>query len=198
MKTLPMLSTLALLLASCSGGGTSDPPPPPTAAQLIAEGWQAFGLRNYQAASGKFSAAIAADAAIQDAYNGAGWSEARLNNLAAAATQFTGGRALDTNTVDLLAGLSVVENARKQYLLSAQLGANALGKNTAWVFSRDTSINSTDLRLILAEDYFALSDFAASLALVKVYNPSFSADVNTAEGQTLLAGEIERLRNALN
>jgi tetratricopeptide (TPR) repeat protein len=199
MKTLSILLTLALVLCSCSGGGgSSEPPPPPTANDLINQGWQAFALQSYLAAAAKFDAAIGADPTLPDARNGAGWSYARLNRVDTALTRFTAGRTLDTNSVDLLAGLSVVQNARKQYLSSAQAGVSALAKNANWVFSRDTSVNTADLRLIMAEDYFALSDFAGSLALVRVYNPSFSPDIGTADGQTALAAEIERLRNALN
>jgi tetratricopeptide (TPR) repeat protein len=200
MKTLLLVAPIAFLLSSCSGGGTSEPPPvqPPTAAQLIAQGWQAFAARNYQDASAKFHSAIQRDATLPDAYNGAGWSEARLNHVDTALTWLAQGRQRDTNNVDLVAGLSVVQNARKQYLLSLDLGISALGKNPNWVFSRDTSVTSADVRMVLAEDYFALGDFASSLVIVRVYNPSFSPDVTTTEGQTALAVEIERLRNALH
>ncbi len=189
---MPLLAVvLALTMGSCSKNGSE--PPPVTADLLITQGWQAFAAHDYQGALGKFTSALQMDAGKVDAHNGAGWANARLNDLSAALAAFQQGRTIDTTNLQINAGLSVVENAGKNYSSSIARGGYVLQTNPQWSFSRDTSVNAFDLNVILAEDYFALADFASSLARVKILNPSFSADVTVLSGQAALAKEIERL-----
>jgi hypothetical protein len=200
MKACMVVVTMAIVvvLSSCSSNNSNPANATETAPQLINDGWQAFTNQDYNTALSKFTAALRLDAALVDGYNGAGWSDVRLNLLSNAITEFTGGRSKDTNNVDILAGLSFVNNAQKNYSASIGDVASLLQKNAHWFFERDTTVNINDVKVVLAEDYFSTANFDSSLAVVQTLNPAFSADVSTVAGQTALAQEIETLRNIYN
>lgn len=188
--TIALLAAAGLLWGACSKDQTS---PPVTADALINQGWQAYAAHNYQGALDKFTAALGMDPNNVDAHNGVGWASAKKDDLAGSLTAFMLGRTRDSTNLQINAGLSVVYNAQKDYPSSIERGSYVLQSNPQWSFSRDTSVNSFDLNVIIAEDYFALADFASSLAAVKILNPSFNADVTQLSGQSALAKEIERL-----
>ncbi len=188
-----ILGAFMIAIAGCgSGGGGSE-----SADQLVAEGWTAYLSRSYGVASSKFSQALAINGNLVDAYNGSGWSLAKLNLPDSAVTQFNKGLNRDTANAEIRAGLAFVDNALKLYTQSITLATAVLQAKPSWVFSRDNSVNSQDLHLLLAEDYFALASYPESLTQVQVLNPAFTADVSTVTGQTSLAKEIERLRALL-
>lgn len=179
--------------SACSNDGGG--PPAKTPEELLAEGWQAYAARTYQVALNDFNAAAQGNANLVDAFNGAGWASAKLNSLAASVVDFRAGLGKDPANVQMKVGLSLVFNAQKLYDSSITRAGQALSASPNFVFSRDTSINASDLHLLLAENYFALTppDFANSLLQVQILNPAFAADVTGLTGQTALAMEIERL-----
>ena len=173
-----------------------------TAAQLTADGWSAFSGGNYQSALTNFNNALGEDGNYVDAYNGAGWANAKLNAPQSAVTDFTNGLLKDTNAPDSLsmemnAGLAFAYNAQKNYTQSITSALSVLGSNPNWAFVHHSAINAAELHLLLAEDYFAQSspDYVSSLHQVQIIDPAFTADVSTVAGQTELAGEIEQLRS---
>ena len=190
---LIILFSTGLTFDGCSsndGGG----PIQKTADQLTAEGWTAYGVKNYQVASSRFTEALQVDGNFADAHNGAGWSNAKLNAMTAAVASFTTGLTKDPANLQMKTGLAFVYSVQKEYALSLQRANEVLAADPAWSFSRDLSISASDLHLLLAEDYFAEGDFSASLLQVRLLNPSFNANVNTTAGLAALSAEIERLR----
>jgi tetratricopeptide (TPR) repeat protein len=184
----------SLVIISCQkDGGTSEDK---TASQLVAEAWTAFSAGDYQTAVDRCNEAIAKDGNLVDAYNGAGWSNAKLNALATSVTQFNAGLAKDPSNLDMKAGLAFVFNAQKNYSQSITFANQVIQTNSSWSFSRNGAISVADLRLLLAENYFSQPgpNYALSLQQVQLLNPSFVADVATVAGQSALASEIERLR----
>ncbi len=192
---LPVLGALtcALLFASCSSN--SGGPSTKTPQQLINEGWQAYAAKNYASALASFTQALQQNASLPDAHNGAGWSNGKLNNMADAGAQFNAGLALDTSNLQIKAGLAFVLNAQKNYSSSIGRAGEVLQADSNWVFGRDLSVTATDLHLLLAEDYFAMADFASSLAEVQKLEPGFIVNVGSVIGRLALADEIERLRS---
>lgn len=164
------------------------------AEQLVGEGWDYFKSGNYQLALERFQDAIARDNDYAEAYNGAGWSTARLTRLSDAISYFIQSIAQNSSYTDAHAGLAFAYNAQKQYQLAIDSANEALRLRSNWQFSYDESLSYKDLQLILAASYFALGDFSQSLAQVQKLNPSFTADINSYEGKSALAEEIERLR----
>ena len=190
---LVVLVAWCVIVVGCSGGGSD--PLDKTAAQLTAEGWQAFSVKNYPLANSKFVEALARDANFIDANNGSGWANARLNALSAAAAAFSTGRGKAPANLEIITGLAFVENAQKNYA-SSIIDANAvLQANPNWIFSRDASVSSMDLHLLLAENYFAQANYTSSLQQVQLLNSAFSADPSTSGGQDAIARELERLRS---
>jgi hypothetical protein len=182
-----------VLFCSCSSGGGGGGPE--SASQLTSDGWNAYAGRDYATASSKFSQAISVDGSFVDAYNGSGWSNAKLNNLASAVSVFMQGLAKDASNLEMDAGLAFVYNAQKDYVHSIESDSVVLQANPNWSFSHDASVNSSKLHLLLAADYYALANYSASYQQVQILDGSFNADVTTVAGQIALAQEIERLRS---
>ncbi len=122
----------------------------------------------------------------------------RLNLLDNAMTEFNAGKSRDTTNVDIWAGLAFVNNAQKNYTASIADAQSVIQKNTHWFFERDTTVNISDVKVVLAEDYFSTASFDLSLAVAQSLDASFRADVSTLAGQAALAQEIETLRNMYN
>jgi len=180
------------ILAGCQsgdGGGGGE-----TADQLVKDGWGAFISRDYKTAVSKFNQAITMNGALVDAYNGAGWSYAKLDSLNSSVTKFDTGLLRDSVNTEINAGLGIVQNALKAYQSSIQYTRSVLQQNPSWIFSRDNTINSSDLQVLLAEDFYAISSYDSSLAHIRILNSSFNADVSTFAGQKSLSQEIEVLR----
>jgi tetratricopeptide (TPR) repeat protein len=191
-----MVCAAFLILAGCNVDDTSTPVTPQ---ELIDNGWAQYALRNYQAALDQFNQAISADGSLADAYNGAGWSQAKLDELSGAVSDFSIGLTKQSTNPEILAGLAWVYNAQRDYATSESMALAVLQADTAWVFSRDNSLTSADIRLLLAEDYFADANYTLSLAQVVILNPGFppSLDFSGVDGRITLATEIERLRGIL-
>ncbi|HUL42732.1 MAG TPA: hypothetical protein VLY03_00075 [Bacteroidota bacterium] len=194
LRDLLFLMILVVLLAGCqkTETGTDE-----SASQLTTDGWAAYSARNYATAITKFSAATNLDASYADAYNGLGWSNAKLNKPQSAVSSFSTGLTKSPNNADMNAGLAFAYNAEKNYAQSIASGLAVLSVNADWQFARDTSVSSADIHLLLAEDYFSQTspDYLHSLQEVQVVDPAFNADVMTVAGQTALGHEIELLRS---
>ena len=107
---------------------------------------------------------------------------------------------------DLYAGWAFLANADKDgvptdeirspnenFILSNQRIDMALELSPAWSFEARPDLDRDDLIVLRAENYFALGDFAASLAEVQSLVEGFTADVGTPQGQAELAAKIEEL-----
>ncbi|NOZ63101.1 MAG: tetratricopeptide repeat protein [Calditrichaeota bacterium] len=163
--------------------------------KLTADGWTQFENGEYTLALNNFKEAIRASDTYVDAYNGAGWTNARQQNLSDAASYFSQCLNLDANYNDALAGNSFLAHARKDYQTAVQDGNKVVANDPNWDFSHDANIDIVDVYLVLAESYFALQDFTNSLLQVQKIDPTFSVDVSTYEGKAKLADKIEALRN---
>ena len=180
------------ILLACSSGDNG--PTGPSLEDLISEGWTAFELGDYSSAATKFTEAISKDQASTEAFLGLGWSLFKSDNLSRANNEFTAGSSKESPTADLFAGGAFVLNALKRYANSNQRSENAISQDPAWQFSHGLSLDVNDLRIVRAENYFLLGDFANSLVEVRILNPNFNVDVLTSEGQAALAQEIERIK----
>ena len=149
----------------------------------------------YTLALNNFKEAIRASDTYIDAYNGAGWTSARLQQLSQAADYFSQCLNLDANYNDGLAGNAFLAHARKEYQTAIDNGNKLVANDSNWNFSHDSNIDILGIYLVLAESYFALEDFTNSLLQVQKIDPTFSVDVSTYEGKAKLADKIEALRN---
>jgi tetratricopeptide (TPR) repeat protein len=188
-----------VLLPGCGGGGDSGPSD--SASSLTAEGWALFESGEYGLSVDKFERALALDPSYADAYNGLGWCYAGLDSLSRSLDYF--GRAITEASqsvvlADSYAGSSPVYrdlDTRPSHFDSAAVYASsALSLDKRYVFDHDHGFDWHDLHLIMAQSYFALSNYASAKARVDSLggnvldpgSPSFIED---------LAEEIERLES---
>ena len=190
---MTIILIIAIFYINCDKDNGTDPVEE-NAKTLTTEGWDSFTNSNYQNALSKFNEAIEKDNNYKDAHNGAGWANARLQNLTEAVNFFSQCLNIDSDFVDAHAGLAFTYNAQKEYQQCIHSANTALHESANWNFEHDQTLNYKDLRLILAESYYANKNFSASLSEVKKLNSSFNTNVNTLEGKAELAVEIERLR----
>jgi tetratricopeptide (TPR) repeat protein len=188
---------LALVLAPGCGGGDSGPGE--TASSRTAEGWTLFESGDYEGAIEKFDRAVILDLTYADAYNGRGWSYARLDSLSRSLNDF--GRAITRGgqgapLADFYAGSSPVYrdiDTRPSHFDSAVVFASdALALDRRYIFSHDNDFDWHDLHLIMAQAYFALNDYTSANSRVD----SLGGDVQNPASPSFvedLAAEIERL-----
>lgn len=102
--------------------------------------------------------------------------------------------ALEQNSSNLgaLACKAYILNIQENYEASNNYADSLLSIDSTWA-SNFVDLDSTDIFLLKAQNYYALGEFENSLEAVQRVNPDFSADVSTTEGRRALATEIERL-----
>jgi hypothetical protein len=196
------LGALVMAGAGCGGGGAGVD----TASYetLVTNGWDAFRSGDFEGAAAQFNQAIAVDSTRADAWVGLGWTGVRNHDIAAADVAFTAGShraAADSLRADLFAGWAFATAAladtsgagRDHYTRSNARADSALAIEPGWDFEFLPSIDHDDLRLLQAENHFVLGEFDASLAIVQLFEPLFTANTSTREGQAALSSEIEAL-----
>ncbi len=199
MRTMIALSvSLMLSLVACGGGGGGGPED--TAASLTAEGWELFEQGKYAEAIEKFNDALALDDTYADAYNGLGWSNAKLDELLDALTNFD--LCIDngmSDEPDPYAGKAVVyrdyDAASDHFSQAITAALTALEKDRRYVFSHYTSFDWKDLMIVLAQCYFALKDYTTANAWVDSLPDSHPADPQSETFVSDLSAEIERLES---
>lgn len=200
---LALFLTATMLSAGCGGGSAPSGPttPPPSYDERIAAGWASFTAGDFLGARTSFTNAITDNASRMEAFVGLGWSELRLGDEDQAHAAFATGAALagaDELRADLAAGWAFAWNARKTvpngYAESNTQIVAAESLAPAWSLPADPSLDRSDLRWLAATNHYARGEFAASLIRVRELDPTFTADVATAEGQAALALRIEALR----
>lgn len=186
MKSLVLVVIVLTSLAGC-GGQTSDP-------DYVGDGWDAFTAGDLSKAHDQFSAAYLKDPENSEAAHGFAWTLLKLDSLDRSLFFFERADELSViQEADVLAGWSFALNAEKDYTESNLKAVLALTADPDWQFTYGLGLNSIDLHLVQAENYFVLGDFTSSLAAVKSINSAFNADVANATGRSQLAAEIERL-----
>jgi len=192
-------------MACGDGDSNATPPTAPGYADFVARGWTAFTAGDYADARGHFQDAVDVDATRAEGHSGLGWTSLRLDDPASADLSFAAGSTGSGATAilaDLLAGWAFASNALKDpagvdltnYSDSNAHAAEALDAEADWSFSHGLGLDRGDLVVLRAENFFALGEFAESLAEVQLLDPAFSVDAGTAEGQAALAERIELLK----
>jgi tetratricopeptide (TPR) repeat protein len=185
-----------VLVVGCGGdgGGPSD-----TAASLTAAGWALFEKGEYDQAIGKFTRALGLDPEYADAYNGLGWSHAKLDSLRNSLDNFGMCIAEDNTLADPFAGCAAVYRDYKvhpdssaEYDSALVSASNALAKEGSYSFDHDTSFNWQDLHLIMAQSHYGLGEFLQAKEQVDALG-GHALDPESPTFVEDLAEEIERL-----
>jgi tetratricopeptide (TPR) repeat protein len=167
-----------------------------TTSELISKGWLKFEGGDLSGAGSDFSAALSISTIPGDsggAYLGLGWAELRQSHGGLAENSLVKYLLLTPGDNDGRAGLAFAYLAQEKFQSAIDTANAVLSSDPAWSFGHDKSINHLDLRLLLAQSYYELADFEASLAIVQYFDPDFNVDPSTHEGRIALAEKIDSL-----
>ncbi len=156
---LTLVVCLGLLALSSCSNDKSSAGPQMTAADYSEAGWAKFADQDYSDAQNQFSRAVAKNADYVDAYLGAGWSSFYLRDLSSAEWSFTTGKGKvsDPDTLaDFHAGYAIVCNDLSRYSQAIIECDATFAITQSYSFSRQSTINHTDLVVVKANAYFQL------------------------------------------
>jgi tetratricopeptide (TPR) repeat protein len=168
-----------------------------TAGELIEKGWQKFEGGNFAGAGSDFDAALSISANAGDssgAFLGLGWAQLRRDQAGVAANNLAEYLNLSPGSNDGRAGLAFACLGQDDFQGAIDAAEAVLSSDPSWTFGHDGSVDYSDLRLLLAQSYYALADYSESLRIVQQYFDSgFSVDPDTPKGRDDLARKIESL-----
>ncbi len=188
-----LLTGTLLFYLSCEEKGVDRV----TAGELIEKGWQKFEAGNFAGAGSDFTAALSISANAGDSSGGLlglGWAQLRQDQAGLAEDNLVEHLNLSSGSDDGRAGLAFAYLGQDKFQSAIDAGEAVLSSNPSWTFGHDGSVNYSDVRLLLAQSYYALADYSESLKIVQQYfDSSFSVDPDTPEGREDLARKIESL-----
>lgn len=224
LRILPLFALISLIaLTGCESNKPTESGTANNAAGWIAQGWADYHGGHYQdgeqsfqqgtnLANEAFLAAYeqgdvpAMNAAMLDlkhALNGLGWCALKFDDRTNSALSFEGAISIDSTYTDAIGGYAVLLQVDEQYEQSNMLIGTLLALAPPnWVFSQDSQINYLDVRLIRAENYFALAEFeSARTEVIQISNileygagqGAVSLNLATIEGRAALLEMIEEL-----
>ena len=197
-----------------------------TAEHKASYGWEMYELKDYIKSREWFYNSVETDKKWKDAYNGLGWSYAKLLEMDSLDTENIGSirtfhRGLlqpkdPWNSTDvhleILAGLTFAYHAKGNDKEAVKFG-NALIDSTliglnpsrwhSWAFSHDSTLNYLDLRITMASSYFALAEFDSTQVHLKVVLDSLGSstklisDYKSLLGRQLVAQQLDSLQKVL-
>jgi tetratricopeptide (TPR) repeat protein len=202
MRRLISMACLCSIVVVLGCGGDDGGSPADTAASLTAAGWTLFDQGRYELAIDKFEQALGLDADYADAFNGLGWSHARLDLLADALENFGMCVISDPDLTEGYAGCAPVyrdydrddDGEPAHFDSAAAFASTALTREPTFEFSHeDGEFDWRDLRLIMAQSYYGLGEFLLAKDQVDILDPENTLDRESETFFEDLAAEIERL-----
>lgn len=168
--------------------------PSEEAVALTSQAWALFEGKDYSAAIGLFKQATEKNNLYADAYNGMGWSYARMDSMQKAKQFFDVALGLQFTFIDAFAGRSFVSLALGDYAgaLDAVGRVQSVGP-PFYVFRHDANISMDDLLLVKAQSYFFLRDYNAAQQIIDVLDDTNELDPSSPSYIEDLAAEIEHL-----
>lgn len=195
VKFLPALAILmiAVLSVGCGSDGAGNGGGPP--ATLADEGWRLFSEGKYSQAVSKFNQAIDGDSDLATAYDGLGWTYARMGMLQSSVDNFTFVLSILVDpSQDTYAGASMAHLALKNYEDASNMSNWALEVyGNRYDFRYDHDVTDVTLRLVRATSRFYLGLYESSYADVKLLGgPQLSPKASNFVAKLLEA--IQELR----
>jgi|TARA_B110000196_G_C21024687_1_gene604562 tetratricopeptide (TPR) repeat protein len=173
-----------------------------TAEHMTEYGWVLYETNDYLNSNAWFNDAIVDDSDWKDAYNGLGWSYAKLMVLDSSILHFSTGlekkqdkwSVTDTQS-EILAGLTFAYNAKGNDAKAIEYGRAFLDSTVkplqpGWVFSHDSLLNYLDLRVTLAASYFAKGKFDSTIIQVSVVLDSLNSKETAVKDTSLIGRKL--------
>lgn len=190
---LPVAALVVLSLAL--GCGDNGGGPELTAEQLTEQGWDKFEDNQFEEAVSEFDQALGKDPEYGEAYNGVGWCCVKIDSLEAAIDAF--GQAISNGVIsaDPRAGKAIVYRDLEpvDFQMAIDWADSGLAIDSDYAFTHDDTFDYKDLRLILAQSYYGLSQYDEALAQVDILNPTNTLDPESDTYIEDLLAEIQRL-----
>lgn len=159
--------------------------------------WAEFESENYDGSISVFREAADIDPLRQDAYLGLGWCYAMMDQMEDAIYNFNVAIVKQSDSPDGHASVAFVYLAQNRYqdAIPAAERAISLG-GEEYVFEWIVEVQTRNLRLLLAECYYALGRYADSQLQIDILEPGNELDENSRTYKEDLLLEIERLRSS--
>ncbi len=171
-------------------------------------GWVLYKTKDFLNSNTWFQDAVTNDKNWKDAYNGLGWTYAKLMVLDSSIANYqTGlGKKQDAwNPTDIhseiLAGLTFAYHAQGKDKKTVEFGRTFLDSTvkpltSGWIFSHDSLLNYLDVRITLAASYFALGKFDSTILQMTVILDSLNSSELPITDTTLI-GRIEMAKQIM-
>jgi tetratricopeptide (TPR) repeat protein len=207
MKIFPVFLILAAALLvvfyGCGGGGIE---PGYNVRANLDLGWQYFADDEYDSAVAKFTEVMDHVTDSAEALLGRGWSLAFLPQLPSAATDLNMSLDFEENT-DAHMGLAAVYRDMPNLTLAISNATYVISADSLYVFSKRTSIDYMDARLIKAQCYYRMGStyFEEARTEVNYLCGKLSltplpeiGSVEPAEFEVMLVDKIEQITGLIS
>ena len=180
---------LAALIVLTSCGDDEGPGARLTAAEHNEEGWKSYILGDYGDARAHFNDALKLDPELYEARLGVAWCEAQQGEYLSAVADFD--MLLDSGFLmeDAFAGRAAAALEIPDDSLAVASAESTLARDGHYFFARRPDYNFHDLHLILAQAYFALSDYPKAQEQADILYPGNG--LSPTEPSTWVVGEVE-------
>lgn len=164
----------------------------------IARGWLKFGSDDFKSALSTFLKASEINPLDARAYIGLGWCYAMSDELDIAIVNFDYAITREAGSPDGYAGKAFVFMAKNKYeeTIETAFKAITLG-NESYIFSQIPDVNSYSLRLLIAECYYAIGNYAEAMIQVDIIKPYNKIDRNSRNFKQDLLGELEKIKSEI-
>lgn len=179
---------LAAILALSSCGEDEGPGSSLTAAQHNEEGWSSYILGDYALARSHFAEALRLEPELSEARLGLAWTKAQEGEYLSAVADFDHVLFSGALMEDAFAGRAAAALEVPDDSLAVASAESTLARNIHYFFVKRPEYNFYDLRLILAQAYFALSRYSKAQEQVDVLDPGNG--LNPTDPETWVVGGV--------
>jgi tetratricopeptide (TPR) repeat protein len=161
----------------------------------VAEAWIEFESGRYSDAIVEFGEASEIDPSRSSAYLGLGWSYAMTDQMDDSLSSFELAVMRDHGSPDAYAAKAFVYLTQNEYeaAIAAADEAISLG-GEEYVFSQIPDVRTRNLRLLIAECYYAMGQYEDSQAQIDILKPDNNLDQTSRTYKRDLLLEIEALK----
>ncbi len=165
----------AVVLAVVLGSGCGDDNNGPTVdpyIELIDRAWFAFSEGDMTESDKRFGEAIATNKSLGDGYSGLGWVRYMNEMYPEALDLWDQAVARGFVEADAQAGRCLVLNSMNEFRQAANAGESALLIDSSFRLRGNESIEIRDVRLAVAQAYFALGEYELVLSQIESIDPA--------------------------
>ncbi|MFC1717006.1 hypothetical protein ACFL6S_25280 [Candidatus Poribacteria bacterium] len=160
----------------------------------IAEGWLEFGAGRYNNAITAFDEATEIDPTLSQAYLGLGWSYAMIDQMEISLSNVELAIVKDSESPDGYAAKAFVHLVQDEYEAAIEAAGEAIVfGGESYVFSQIPDVQTRNLRLLMAESYYATGQYADAQNQVDILNPDNNLDQDSRTYTEDLLLEMESL-----